>query len=187
MAHANRYFPLTSTDHSVDDYHDYKLIQYKLSQLSIRKQVKVSLKEKNELKNLYAQWICKELQPLTIVEDYDLESFAIMFVKIGKKIDRRLIPDLISTYNFRGSEPRGITKISSRPAPRPVLSRAVLFCLILFLKSRPVPRPAPSRLVPPNSYLQYYLAPFHYLMSTKFFSSFLSIRETASNPYFLVQ
>ena len=71
-----------------------------MNQVSIRKQVKVSLKEKNELKNLYAQWICKDLQPFTIVEDYDLESFAIIFVKIGKKIDHKLIPDLISPYNF---------------------------------------------------------------------------------------
>ena len=84
---------------------------------------------------------------------------------------------------------RGITKNSSHPVPRPVLS-----CPI---PSRPVPRPVLScpvpscpvlsRLVPPNSYLESCLVPFHYLLSTKFFSSFLSVRETASNPYFLVQ
>ena len=54
VEHANRYFPVTSTDQSADDAHDHKLIQYKLKQVGIRKQVKLPLKgKKNELKNLY--------------------------------------------------------------------------------------------------------------------------------------
>ena len=55
VKHANRCFPWTSTNHSSDDAHDQKLIQYKLNQVGIRKQAKLSLKEKNELKNLYAE------------------------------------------------------------------------------------------------------------------------------------
>ena len=100
VEHAKRCFPLTSTDHSPDDAHDHKLIQYKLNQDGIRKQVKLSLKENKELKNLYEKWICKDLLAFTIVEDDSLESLAGMIIKRGKKIDRKLISDLISLYNF---------------------------------------------------------------------------------------
>ena len=54
VEHAKRCFLLTFTDHFADDAHRHELIQYKLNQVDIRKQVKLSLKEKNELKNLYA-------------------------------------------------------------------------------------------------------------------------------------
>ena len=138
-----------------------------------------------------------------------------MMKKQVKTIQKNLDTCYIDKVYVYIPELRGITKNSSRPVPRPVLScpvpscpasrtflsRPVLSRLILFLKSRPVPlnsffkvpscpapsSPVPSRLVPPSSYLESCLVPFHYLISTKFFSSFLSIRETASNPYFLVQ
>ena len=37
VEHANRYFPLTSTDHSANHSHDHKLVQYRLNQVGIRK------------------------------------------------------------------------------------------------------------------------------------------------------
>ena len=47
-----------------------------------------------------------------------------------------------------------------------------------FILSCPASRTVFSRLIPPNSYLESCLVPFHYLVSTKFFFSFLNIRET---------
>ena len=82
---------MTSTSHSADDAHDYKLVQCKLNQVGVRKQVKLPLKEKYELKNLYAKWTYKDPRPLMTAENYGLESLASMSIKIGKKIDRKVI------------------------------------------------------------------------------------------------
>ena len=90
IEHANKCFPLASTDSSVDDTHDQKLVQYKLSQVGFRKEAKLSLKEKSELKDLYAKWICKDLRPFTIVEGYGLQSLASMFINLGKRTDYSL-------------------------------------------------------------------------------------------------
>ena len=87
-------------DRSANAAHNQKLFQYKLSEVGIRKQVKLSLNGRNELKSLSEKWICKDLQAFTIVEDYALESLASMLIKISKKIDHKLISEFISPYSF---------------------------------------------------------------------------------------
>ncbi|CAF4222337.1 unnamed protein product [Rotaria sp. Silwood2] len=56
VAHASRCSPLNSSDSIASD--------------------KLTSKEKNEIKDLYANWICSDLRPFTLVEDYGLERIA---------------------------------------------------------------------------------------------------------------
>ena len=44
--------------------------------------------------------LVKVYDHLQIVENNGLESLVSMFIKIGKKIDHKLISDLISPYSF---------------------------------------------------------------------------------------
>ena len=85
--HANRCFPLISSNTSTDSgTNDSKLVQSKLSPHGFRPKNTLTLKEKKELNKLCAKWVCADLRPFTIVEDYGLEHLASMFIKIGETI-----------------------------------------------------------------------------------------------------
>ncbi|CAF5122495.1 unnamed protein product, partial [Rotaria sp. Silwood1] len=50
--------------------------QYKLNQVGFRRKAKLTFKQKNELKEVHAQWICTDFRPFTILEDYGFEHLA---------------------------------------------------------------------------------------------------------------
>ena len=83
--HADRCFPLSSANSTLDERNDSKLVQCKLNQVGFRRKATLTVKEKHQLKELHAKWICTDLRPFTIVQDYGFEHLANMFIKIGKK------------------------------------------------------------------------------------------------------
>jgi len=87
--HADRCVPLTPSNSDAGDGRESKLVQSKLNELGVRSKLKLTVKEKTELKELCAKWVCTDLRPFTIVEDYGFEHLAAMFVKIGEKITQK--------------------------------------------------------------------------------------------------
>ncbi|CAF1294249.1 unnamed protein product [Rotaria sordida] len=83
VEHADRCFSLISSNSATDGARDSKLVQSKLNQVGFRPKTKLTLKEKKEFKELCAKWVCTDLRPFTIVEDYGFERLASMFIKIG--------------------------------------------------------------------------------------------------------
>jgi hypothetical protein len=100
IEHADRCFPLVTSDSAANDIADSKLVQRKLDQVGIRRKTKVTLKEKNELKELCAKWVCADLRPFTVVEDYGFEHLASMFIKIGEENTPKRISVYISFSSF---------------------------------------------------------------------------------------
>jgi hypothetical protein len=84
--HADRCFPVASSDSAAGITDDSKLVQRRLEQSGFQRKAKVTLKETNDFKDLYAKWICCDLRPFTIVEDFGFTQLANMFIKIGEKI-----------------------------------------------------------------------------------------------------
>ena len=84
--HADRCFPLISSNSASNDARGSKSIQYKLNQVGFRSKTKLTVQEKRELRELCAKWIFTDLRSFTIVEDYGFERLVSMFIKIGETI-----------------------------------------------------------------------------------------------------
>ncbi|CAF4052179.1 unnamed protein product, partial [Rotaria sordida] len=85
ISHADRCSPLASSCSSGGKVDDPQSTQLKLNQIGFTRKVKVSEKEQNELKHLYANWVCGDLRPYSVVEDKGFEQLAQMFIKIGSQ------------------------------------------------------------------------------------------------------
>ncbi|CAF4039435.1 unnamed protein product [Rotaria sp. Silwood1] len=84
ISHADRCFPLASSCSSGGKGDDPQSTQLKLNQIGFTRKVKLSEKEQNELKHLYANWVCGDLRPYSVVEDKGFKQLAQMFIKIGE-------------------------------------------------------------------------------------------------------
>lgn len=82
---ADRCYPLAQRNTPADRTSDRQSNQIKLDQVGFRRKITLTSKERCEVNNLHARWICHDMRPFTIVEDYGFEHLASMFVKIGKK------------------------------------------------------------------------------------------------------
>ncbi|CAF2972666.1 unnamed protein product, partial [Rotaria sp. Silwood2] len=100
--HADRCFPLIFSDSIAANTDDSNLVQRKLEQTGFQRKAKLTIKEKNEFKDLYAKWICCDLRPFTIVEDFGFEHLANMFIKIGAQYGLVDAKDLIPSCRTIG-------------------------------------------------------------------------------------
>lgn len=58
--------------------------QTTLDKIVVTKKSSVTMKEQNEIKKLYAKWVCEDLRPYSIVEDNGFQELAQSFIRIGK-------------------------------------------------------------------------------------------------------
>ncbi|CAF3919288.1 unnamed protein product, partial [Rotaria sp. Silwood1] len=95
ISHADRCFPLASSCSSGGKGDDPQSTQLKLNQIGFTRKVKLSEKEQNELKHLYANWVCGDLRPYSVVEDKGFKQLAQMFIKIGSQYGVVDVNDLL--------------------------------------------------------------------------------------------
>lgn len=76
IEHADRCSPVTTIS-------DQRPTQSSLDKNIYKQKVSLTSKEENELKELYAKWICRDIRPFSIVEDDGFRDLAQMFVRIG--------------------------------------------------------------------------------------------------------
>jgi hypothetical protein len=85
ISHADRCSPLVQSYSSASGTDDSHSTQLTLNKTIVKQKVKLSTKEQNELKDLYAKWVCGDIRPYSIVEDKGFEELAQMFIRIGEK------------------------------------------------------------------------------------------------------
>ncbi|CAF1275734.1 unnamed protein product [Rotaria sordida] len=83
IAHADRCFPLVSPNSAETGKDDPKSVQLNLDNVVLKRKIKLPNKEQNELKELCAKWVCRDLRPFSVVEDKGFEELAQMFIRIG--------------------------------------------------------------------------------------------------------
>lgn len=84
--HAKRCSPSTSSPLAIGDGNSSHPAQAALDMMVVKKRSSVTAKEQNDLKELYANWICEDVRPFSIVEDKGFQQLAQMFIRIGKNI-----------------------------------------------------------------------------------------------------
>jgi hypothetical protein len=85
ISHADRCSPPVPSCSSPGGADDSQSTQLILDNIVLKRKVKLADKEQNELKELYAKWVCRDIRPFSIVEDKGFEELAQMFIRIGKK------------------------------------------------------------------------------------------------------
>ncbi|CAF1269919.1 unnamed protein product [Adineta ricciae] len=81
--HANRCSPLLSQ--SIPHHRNLEELQATLDNIVIKKKAHITAKEQNEIKHLYAKWICEDFRPFTIVEDNGFQQLAQTFIRLGSQ------------------------------------------------------------------------------------------------------
>ncbi|CAF0973117.1 unnamed protein product [Adineta ricciae] len=81
--HANRCSPLSSQ--SIPNQRNPEESQATLDNIVIKKKAHITTKEQNEIKHLYAKWICEDLRPFTIVENNGFQQLAQTFIRLGSQ------------------------------------------------------------------------------------------------------
>ncbi|CAF2915108.1 unnamed protein product [Rotaria sp. Silwood2] len=123
ISHADQCFPLASSCSSGDKVDDPQSTQLKLDQIGFTRKAKLPEKEQNELKHLYANWVCGDLRPYSVVEDKGFEQLAQMFIKIGENSisDFHKYP---LYFTFPGSQ-YGVVDVKDVLRSRQTVSRTV--------------------------------------------------------------
>lgn len=83
IEHANRCSP--SQSQSNVNSNGTSGSQGTLDKILLKNKVTITAKEQNELKGLYAKWICEDLRPYSIVEDNGFKKLAQSFIRLGKQ------------------------------------------------------------------------------------------------------
>ena len=82
--HADRCSPLPSQSYIASNSNDSLLVQASLDKIFTKSNVNITPKDQNDLKELYAKWVCADLRPYSIVEDDGFMKLAQTFIRLGE-------------------------------------------------------------------------------------------------------